>query len=92
MSCQDAPASSESAELQRDADGMEFRLDECRVGLILAFGCQRSVIRCGSPPFRCRRAIFSIRRPWGYFDFSYTGAACKQSRTGVWSRRPCVQD
>lgn len=63
MSCQDAPASSESAELQCDADGIGFRLDECRVGLILALRCQRSVMHCGSPRFRCRRAIFSIGVP-----------------------------
>lgn len=49
MSCQDVPVSSESAELQCDADGIGFRLDKCRVGLILALRCQRSVMHCGSP-------------------------------------------
>lgn len=91
MSCQDVPVSSESAELQCDADGIGFRLDKCRVGLILALRCQRSVMHCGSPPFRCRRAIFSIGVP-GVISISCIGAACKQSRTGVWSRRPCVKD
>lgn len=36
------PLQAQSAELQRDADGMEFRLD-----LVLALGCQRSVMHCG---------------------------------------------
>lgn len=71
MSCQAAPVSPESAVLQRDADGTEFRLDEFRVGRILAVKCHRSVMHCGSPLRRFCEAIFSFRGPGGYLDLSY---------------------
>lgn len=72
MTCQDARVSPESAVLQRDADGTEFRLDEFRVGRILAVKCHRSVMHCGSPLHWLCGAIFSFRGPGGYLDLSYT--------------------